>query len=61
MTLKEALESGKPFKYKTHTWFYEVDEAPDYLKKAASNDWEICEDPEVMEKQRELGKKLLKS
>lgn len=44
MNLKDAIASGKPIKYKTHTWFWRPNEIPAYLLKAADDNWEIVDE-----------------
>jgi len=42
MTLKEAIESGKPFKHKKDKWYYT--EPANYMLKVLSDEWEIVDE-----------------
>lgn len=44
MNLKDAIATGKPIKYKTHTWFWRPSEIPAYLIKAADDNWEVVDE-----------------
>ena len=54
MNLKEAIESGKPFKHKKHTWYYR--EPQKYMLDAISDDWEVVEEKDVPESQIKMEK-----
>jgi len=50
LTLLQAFASGRPFKHKSHEWYWRHDDAPDYLRKAMSGDFQIF--PEITDHER---------
>lgn len=55
-SLKEAIESGKPFKHKDHQFWH--DDIPPYMKKAIAIEWEIGGDFEKESIERDKIKYL---
>lgn len=49
-TLKEAIESGKPFRHSSHEWWTDPSRVPNYLKKAVSDEWIIQDEAEPVKK-----------
>lgn len=45
MTLREAIESGKPFRRKHYNWWYDPDQEALFVKiEVLAEDWEILEE-----------------
>lgn len=43
MTLKESIESGKPFKHKKDKWTYDAPQG--WMLKALDENWEVLDEP----------------